>query len=126
MDAKHNSSAASGPAELVVELVRPQFWTSGLVFFFGVSGMILANLVAAVIELVVSGAPAEALGAPVSLTIVGMILVGVVAGRRILAHIRPLPPLSFFADHLTLPTDTGALKARRVDYGGGLDPLNSW
>jgi rhomboid protease GluP len=116
VDLKNKSINTGLAPELAVELVRPQFWTSGLIFFLGVSGMVMANLIASIAALVASGAPIEAMGAPATLVVVGFAVVGVVVGRRIVAHLRPLPPISFFADHLTLPPDTTALKARRIDY----------
>ena len=117
MHATENPPPVGLGASLVVELVRPAFWTSGLVFFLGVSGMILANLIATITELATSGATLEAMGAPLSLVLVGVLLVGIVLGRRILAYTRPLPPIRFFNDHLTLPPNTEALRERRIDYG---------
>lgn len=117
MDVQDPSSPRPAASPLVVDLVRPPFWTSGLIFFLGVTGMVSANLVATVAELFAAAAPTEAMGPPLTLLAAAVILVGVVFGRRLVVFLRPLPPIRFADDHVSLPVSTESLRARRVPYG---------
>src|SRR2546427_487980 len=101
---------------VTIELRRLPFWSPGLAFFLMVLGLVALDMIAVALEALKHGATDSAIvHAVVALTLFGAVT-AVVLGRRLFVRTRPLPPIVFHPEHVTLPRGMESLGSRDVAY----------
>ncbi len=111
-----DSGAGPAAAGLTIPLVRPPFWSRGLVFLLLALGLVAFNMMAVLLDALQTDGSAPVLrSAAVALAGCAVLALGVI-GRRLWVRARPLPPVVFHASHVSLPVSLESNRSREVAY----------
>ena len=100
-----------------LELLRPPFWSVGLLALISIAAVFVVDLIVSMIKNpgVLEGGE-SASPSPLIALILWLVLVGTTVGARLYIRSKPLPPIVFHGDYVEIPPNLRASRSRRVPY----------